>query len=899
MKNNYIKSVLLFCLIFLAKVSYSQNKLADSKHSTKIKEYIQKQKLKVNLSNDDVSDLLINKEIYSKKSKSTQLYMNQRFKGIKIHNAISSVSIKDNVPIYFSNRFVNNIRQKINVTEPLIDSKTVIQKAASYFKLENIKDIQLLESKDKKYIYSNGRISQNNIPVELVYFKMPDGNLRLSWDLNIYTLDSKHWWSIRIDAVTGELLDINDWVISCSFGGNHIKHEATQINRSYNNISSFNLFKTNSTTMFADGSQYNIYPLPIESPNHGSRQIVNNPADNVASPFGWHDDDGIAGAEYTTTQGNNVVAQLDSDGNNGTGDMPDGTASLNFNFPLDFNQQPSGYQNAAITNLFYWNNIMHDIWYHYGFDTESGNFQQTHYNRVNFAGSGDPVQADAQDGSGLNNANFSTPPDGNVPRMQMFLFDSPGGDPMTVNGGPLAGDYSGTPASFGGDLTETPITSDLVVLADNDDGGTSSDPNDGCDTVTNGAAINGNIAVIRRGDCEFGVKVLAAENAGAIAVIVVNNVAGDTIVMGEGAVGDQVTIPSIMISQSDGEAIIMALLNGDTVNASVVLPDRIDGDFDNGVIAHEYGHGISTRLTGGASNSNCLSNVEQMGEGWSDWFALMLTMKATDVSTTARGIGTFISGEATNGPGIRFAPYSTDFSVNGFTYAATLDNTLLGTDTNGDPVIRNEGEHYIGWVWCTALWDLSWAYINKYGFDTDLYNGTGGNNKVMQIVIDGLKLQPCNPGMVDGRDAILAADMTITGGEDQCLIWEVFAKRGLGVSASQGTGASINDQVEDFTEPAASNPTLANCTTLSADSFTTKDYKVYPNPTNNKLTIKAGKNLGDATLSIIDINGRHIMSKKATLLGEVELDVRTLQSGLYILSINGEYINTNEKIIIK
>ncbi len=75
------------------------------------------------------------------------------------------------------------------------------------------------------------------------------------------------------------------------------------------------------------------------------------------------------------------------------------------------------------------------------------------------------------------------------------------------------------------------------------------------------------------------------------------------------------------------------------------------------------------------------------------------------------------------------------------------------------------------------LWDLSWAYIDKYGFDPDLYYGTGGNNKVMQLVIDGLKLQPCSPGFVDGRDAILAADTALTGGEDQCLIWEVFAQK--------------------------------------------------------------------------------------------------------------------------
>ncbi|MEG2429795.1 MAG: phosphoribosylglycinamide synthetase C domain-containing protein, partial [Oscillospiraceae bacterium] len=56
-----------------------------------------------------------------------------------------------------------------------------------------------------------------------------------------------------------------------------------------------------------------------------------------------------------------------------------------------------------------------------------------------------------------------------------------------------------------------------------------------------------------------------------------------------------------------------------------------DGSLDNGIIAHEYGHGISNRLTGPISNANCLSNLEQMGEGWSDFFGLMITKSGTKV----------------------------------------------------------------------------------------------------------------------------------------------------------------------------------------------------------------------------------------------------------------------------
>ena len=55
---------------------------------------------------------------------------------------------------------------------------------------------------------------------------------------------------------------------------------------------------------------------------------------------------------------------------------------------------------------------------------------------------------------------------------------------------------------------------------------------------------------------------------------------------------------------------------------------RRDGDLDAAIIAHEYGHGVSTRLTGGASAVGCLGNREQMGEGWSDFYGLLLTMEA-------------------------------------------------------------------------------------------------------------------------------------------------------------------------------------------------------------------------------------------------------------------------------
>jgi hypothetical protein len=68
---------------------------------------------------------------------------------------------------------------------------------------------------------------------------------------------------------------------------------------------------------------------------------------------------------------------------------------------------------------------------------------------------------------------------------------------------------------------------------------------------------------------------------------------------------------------------------------------------------------------------------------------------------------------------------------------------------------------------------LDLGYITKYGYSDNKYTGNGGNNKVMQLVIDGLKLMPCSPTFVTARDAIIAADQATTGGNDYCMIWDV------------------------------------------------------------------------------------------------------------------------------
>jgi len=116
--------------------------------------------------------------------------------------------------------------------------------------------------------------------------------------------------------------------------------------------------------------------------------------------------------------------------------------------------------------------------------------------------------------------------------------------------------------------------------------------------------------------------------------------------------------------------------------------------------------------------------------------------------------------------------------------------------------IIGQGVHATGEVWTLACWEMYWMMVDQYGFDADHYNGTGGNNMAVQLVMEGMKIQPCDPGFATGRDAILTADELLYNGANQCLIWSAFAKRGIGVDSDQVSPLSNTDGTEGF-EPLA------------------------------------------------------------------------------------------------
>lgn len=789
-------SLVAVAFIFITTTSFSQE------NNNIIQAYLNNNYETLNLTKKDVSNWLVTDEYFSKSTQVTHVYIRQTYEGIELCNGLANFNIHQDKVVSMGDRLINNIAANINTTSPGLTPSEAIKSAVRQLNIELKEPLKIIDAvSEQHFIFNKAGVSLEAIPVKLVYFATQELGIRLAWDLSINTIDAQNWWSVKIDAITGQIIDKNNWTVHCKIGScsdsDHRKIPAKEAFEEPQATPSYSFMAPPPPST----DQYNVYAIPVESPDNGSRSIVVGPADVIASPYGWHDVDGVAGPEYTITRGNNVYAYDDLGDNNNPGTSPDGGASLDFNFPLNLIQNPSGYINSAVTNLFYMNNIMHDVWFHYGFDEAGGNFQQKNYSN-NGAGN-DYVRAEAQDGGGINNANFSTPGDGSRPRMQMYLWSPALTNVFSVNAppSPAAYDifYTNNTAEFGPIVTAIPITADLALGSD----GTGVDPYDCCQPITNGASLNGKIVVIRRGNCTFVSKVQAAQDEGAVAVIIVNNVNGGTIGMAGALL--TINIPSIMLSQSEGQPLVDALINGESINGTIVdnngLQYEKDGDFDNGIIAHEYGHGISGRLVGGPSNSNCLGNDEQMGEGWSDWFGLMLTMEASDVEGDPRGIGTYVQGQPITGNGIRPAPYSTDFGINNYTYEAT-------NNTGGISM-----PHGIGFVWCTMLWDLNWAFIDKYGFDPDIYNGTGGNNMVMQLVIDGLKLQPCTPGFIDGREGIILADLLLNGGANECLIRNVFAKRGLGISATQGSSFDREDQIEAFDVPAAftTNQTATIC----------------------------------------------------------------------------------------
>jgi hypothetical protein len=599
---------------------------------------------------EDVAEMVVSSQSASQAAGVTHVYFQQRIGGIDIFRGVLGVHLDDSGAVLStSNRFVASAAGKVQANEPILSAQEAAERGASAVGLVPIESLELLAGPNgpsHTSVLSSGGIASHTIEARLVYLPLTSAELALAWSLRFEPLDSNHAWALQIDALDGEVLEVIDRVVRDDFGPLSGGPKTRELDDSSTPSESSSAKTQAVAAVGGDGARYEVFAIPTEHPGDGPREIVESPADPVASPFGWHDTDGASGPEFTSTSGNNAdaYADRDDDGVADPGSVPSGGSILDFTgstVPYHPADQPDQFIHASVTNLFYWTNLLHDITYRYGFDEQSGNFQVNNYGNGGLGG--DPVKAEAQDAADAgerNNANFLADPDGIPGRIQMYLW------------------YEAS-------------------------------------------------------------------------------------------------------------------------------PER-DGDLANDIIAHEYGHGVSIRLVGGPATDQCLQNDEQMGEGWSDLLALLVTGRSTDTPLTWRGIGTWVTDQdPVTGTGVRPAPYTSDLAVNGYTYA---DLPTLAVP------------HGVGFMWASMLWDLHWLLVEDHGFNPEISDDwtTGGNNLLLQLVLDAMKLTPCNPGFVEARNALLLADTMLTTGQNQCRIWEAAARRGLGFNALQGSSGSADDGTPDF-----------------------------------------------------------------------------------------------------
>ncbi|KAG0169327.1 Fungalysin/Thermolysin Extracellular metalloproteinase 5 [Apophysomyces sp. BC1034] len=491
---------------------------------------------------------------------------------------------------------------------------------------------------DVTFTFEDVPYAESPVEARRAYMQLSNGDLVLVWDIQLELRDN--WYNAHVNAHDGTVVGLVDWV--------------------------------------SDAAYYNVIPFGKNDPSESLQHLLKDPFDTFASPVGWHAQ-GLQSKKqapsFNVTIGNNAYTHANPDGGNEWKDNHRPRGKINedgdivFDYVADFKgQEPEEYEDAAITNLFYWCNTAHDLFYRYGFDEKSGNFQQDNFGRGRNGdnGAGDAVIANAQDGSGRNNANFATPPDGKHGKMRMYVWDQ-------------------------------------------------------------------------------------------------------------------------------------------------TKPMR-DGDFESGIIIHEYTHGVSNRLTGDPSDSNCLGWGEAggMGEGWGDFVATVIRMNADNTRESDFDMGSWANG----GEGIRKYKYSTNLKTNPSTYRIMDRFDYWGVHAKGE-------------VWAVMLYEVYWDLVDKYGFNPNWFppgpaDGgltmtaedlarvrnhivSSGNTLALQLVIDGMKHQKCNPSFLDARDAILSADEALTGGENYCLIYSAFAKRGLGEHAKLTKEGFFEKRVENFEVPKKCN----------------------------------------------------------------------------------------------
>ncbi len=246
----------------------------------------------------------------------------------------------------------------------------------------------------------------------------------------------------------------------------------------------------------------------------------------------------------------------------------------------------------------------------------------------------------------------------------------------------LQGNLNAVIANFG-NVDFNNFSGDLVLTNDG-----SADPTLACNPLTNAAAVNGNIAVIERGTCYFVDKIKNAQNAGAIGVLMINNVDGTPIIMG--GTDATITIPSVMISKADGAAILAALGNNETININVTN-NHIDFAMGyivpgithvNDIVCRNNNGTTEIYVTAGDSYFSDASPLTVMGHGYQGLY------KSTDNGATWQQVNLPLDPD-----GHKYTPFDLEIGADNKIWMTTTRSTVFGA-ANGAIFSSTDGNTF-------------------------------------------------------------------------------------------------------------------------------------------------------------------------------------------------------------
>ena len=499
--------------------------------------------------------------------------------------------------------------------------------------------------------------------------------------------------------------------------------------------------------------------------------------------------------DATETRGNNVdayVDHLDPDGlvledGEFRGDVSaPGVFDWSYDIaqgPLSFPSQPR----AALTQMFYVTNWMHDWWYDSGFDEAAGNGQTDNYGRGGL--DQDALHAEAQDGylaGKRNNASMATPMDGASPRMQMMVWTGLLSE-ATIDLDPLGVKFTGGMAKFGPSYYDE--TGPLLRFED----GAGDNPTDGCEAAV--VDLTGSIALVDRGNCTYETKAMYAQMAGALGLVIIDNVEADEPPKPGFDPGiEDPTIPTMAVTKADGAAILAALAD-DPQEVHMVGWTSVERDssVDSMVIAHEYGHFVHKRLLASCTSTTC--NAES--EGWGDFNALMMALREGDDLNGVYASSYYANFDTTGYFGIRRVPYSTDTDKNNLSFRHISNGEPLPMN---HPIIDDGGDnsevHAAGEVWATMMWE---AYIGLQAAHAGDMSFEEVRRLMGDYIVAGMLMAPLEPTFTQQRDGLLMA-ISASSPDDFVTVAEAFARRGAGSCAVSPPNDSITliGVIEDF-----------------------------------------------------------------------------------------------------